>query len=65
MFFYLKKDIKDIFFFSEYYSNLPFAENTTVALSFGTIVVAWRRVDSAYHRARIINISDIGGPAQV
>lgn len=51
--------------FREYYSNAPFSENTTVALSYGTIVVAWRRVDCSWHRARILDVSDVTGPARV
>ncbi|XP_055932384.1 tudor domain-containing protein 6-like isoform X2 [Argiope bruennichi] len=63
---WMKDEIKALFKdMREYYSNAPFTENTTVALSFGTIVVAWRRVDCSWHRARVLDVSDVTGPARV
>ena len=51
--------------FSKHYSNTHFQENTTVALSCGTIVAAKRKWDDKWHRGRVVDVVDINKPAKV
>lgn len=51
--------------FSEHYSNAPFQENTSIALSCGAIVAAKRRYDEKWHRGRIVDVEDIHKPVKV
>ncbi|GFW87193.1 uncharacterized protein TNCV_5125471 [Trichonephila clavipes] len=63
---WMKDEVKILFEnMRKYYSNTPFTENTTVAVSYGSIVVAWRRVDCSWHRGRVLDISDVTGPARI
>lgn len=51
--------------FSKHYANTPFQENTTIALSIGTIVAAKRKWDEKWHRGRVVDVVDIDKPAKV
>lgn len=63
---WMKDEVKVLFEnMRKYYSKTPFTENTTVAISYGSIVVAWRRVDCSWHRGRVLDVSDVTGPARI
>ncbi|GFU33063.1 uncharacterized protein NPIL_512161 [Nephila pilipes] len=63
---WMKDEVKILFEnMRKFYSSTPFTENTTVAVSYGSIVVAWRRVDCSWHRGRVLDVSDVTGPAKI
>lgn len=62
----INSEAKALFFdLNKHYSNSPFKENTTIALSCGSIVVAKRKWDGKWHRGRVIDVVGIDRPAKV